>query len=279
MRVFYLRTIQLFIIVCSNQQGLHSQTLFIPDAQSAGMANVGVATTTASPLCTNPSTMSLMSDIHLGFSYQNNFMVQELNTASAAIAYPGKLGAFGVNIVYFGSSYYNEQKYSLSYSKSLGNKISGGLRFNYFQTDISSEYEKPKAVTGDLGILISPTEHLSIGALVVNLTGARYFQYEYKELKQGFITGAAWTEKQFLITAQAEIYQNQATTLGLGTEIILMEKLNIRLGASTKETSKYTFGIGYGLDILQTDIAFAFHPVLGYSTYITCHIIIGKNRV
>lgn len=279
MRAFYLSALQFFILVFTSQQSLTSQTVCFSDAQSAGMANMSVATIQNSPFSANPAAMSSKSRIQVGLSYLNTFMVNELNTTSAAIVYPGKLGSLGLNIGYFGSSYYNEQKYSLSYSKTLGNKINGGIRFNYFQTDISSEYEKPIAITGDLGILISPIEHLSVGALLINLTGAKYLHYEYEDLKQGVVTGAVWTERLFLISTQVELFKNQPAAMGVGSEINLSEKFDLRLGISSNETHKYTFGFGYGLEKLQADVAFAFHPVLGYSSYISIYYIIGKYRV
>jgi hypothetical protein len=65
--------------------------------------------------------------------------------------------------------------------------------------------------------------------------------------------------------------------LALGSELKLTENLIIRGGIRLPSTIVYSFGAGICSSMLQFDIGFSIHPVLGLSSSATVIIKINKH--
>src|SRR5437899_1184704 len=94
-------------------------------ARSAAMANASVSLSDVWSAQHNQAGLGFVRDVSAGVYYENRFLLKELSIKGAVVALPVKGGTFGLCITNFGYSLYNENKYSLSFSKAFGDKLSG----------------------------------------------------------------------------------------------------------------------------------------------------------
>ncbi len=268
--LLYTKPSQIFIICIS----LHtlgtgcnaSDLIFLSGSREAGLANAGTTLGGLWSVYHNPAGMAMGHVTSFGFNYENRFLIKELNIASFAGVIPSHKGAFGISYSYFGSSLYSEKKYAFGYAHLLTENLSAGVLFDYYSTTLPSEYENSGCIAGEAGILATPLEKLSIGFHIANITSSKYKAYYNEDLPQYFRTGVSWKEEYFMIVTQIQLGKNHQPIISAGTEINFIKSLSFRFGTSTSESMRMTWGLGYNQRLLQVNIAFMHHTVLGLSS-------------
>jgi hypothetical protein len=235
-------------------------------ARETALANSGVSLGGVWSVYYNPAGLVTVKSSSFGISYENKFMVKDLNTASCAIAVPSFKGTFGITCSYFGGTRYNEKKYAIAYAHALTKNLSAGILFDYYSASLPEEYDDCRTLAAELGILANPTEKLSLGMHVANITNSNYKNYSTSNVPQFLRTGASWTEEHFILSLQAQLGKNQETIISAATEINIVKSLAVRMGVANSECMRYTFGFGYTHHNIQADIAFVHHRVLGLSS-------------
>lgn len=259
----------LIVFLVINGDLCAQNNIFQSGAREAGLANTAIAIADNYSMFHNPGNISGVKATTIGVNYSNVFMLPELSLSSISGLMPFRQGAFGVSASYYGSSQYNEQKYAFGYGLGLGDKISAGISIDYFRVNLPGEYESEDALAGEIGIIVTPIENLSLACVLYNPTATSYKNYPSENLPSCLYIGAAYQSEGFLITSQANIESDQDPVLSLASELYLVKNFAIRLGISTDDLYQYSFGLGYTHTKLNADIAFARHPVLGFSSFIT----------
>lgn len=221
--------------------------------------------------------MAVVNQTSFGISYENRYMVNDLNIATCAAVIPVQKGAFGAACSYFGTTRYNEKKYALGYAHALTDKLSAGILFDYFSIALPENYDDCMTIAGEAGILARPIKKLTIGMHIANITGSFYKAFPDNDVPQFFRTGASWKEENYTITSQIQMGKNQESIVSAAAEINLLKKMAIRIGASTNESTNLTFGFGYITKNIQADIAFVHHSVLGLSSSFSILFRISKQ--
>jgi hypothetical protein len=269
----------IIFIFCLTNSVSASNITFFHGAREAGLANSSVALPGVWSVYSNPGGMVFNKAPTMALSYQNRYQLKELSTTSVAGIMPGRFGALGASLSYFGTNSYNEQKYAVGYAHKLGEKISAGVMFDYFITNLPSEYETSHALAGEVGILVNPVERLNLGFHVFNISGSDYKLYHEESLPILYRAGAAWNDELFLISSQIQLENNGNVQLSLGSEIMLVKNLFFRAGISSNTLVNYSFGLGYKLNSFVCDVAFTHHPVLGFSSSVSLqYCFSGKER-
>src|SRR5688500_10725503 len=110
----------------------------------------------------NQAGLGFVRDISAGVSYENRFLIKEISVRGGTVALPIKAGTFGLCITNFGYSQYSENKYSLSFAKAFGDKLSAGIAMDYLSTKIAEGYGTRGALAAEAGIIAKPIKALTI---------------------------------------------------------------------------------------------------------------------
>ena len=100
-------------------------------ARSAAMGNASVSLSDVWSAHHNQAGLGFLHDPSAGVYYENRFLLKELSVRGAAIAVPIKAGTFGLCVTDFGYTAYRENKYSLSFAKAFGDKLSAAVAMDY----------------------------------------------------------------------------------------------------------------------------------------------------
>jgi hypothetical protein len=234
-------------------------------ARSSAMGNASVSLSDVWSAHHNQAGLAFVHDISAGAYYENRFLIKEISVRGGAVALPIKAGTFGLCITNFGYSQYNENKYSLSFAKAFGEKLSAGIAMDYLTTKIAEGYGSKGVLAAEAGIIAKPIKGLSIGAHVFNPTRSRISEYDDERLSTIIRLGADYnfSDKVTLaVEAQKDIKYKAEFKAGL--EYKAVKEFYLRIGVSTNPTLS-SFGFGINLKNLKIDVSASYHQTLGIS--------------
>ncbi|MCE3278927.1 MAG: hypothetical protein K0S44_1118 [Bacteroidetes bacterium] len=234
-------------------------------ARSAGMGNATVSATDMWSSHHNQAGLGFVREISAGVSYENRFLIKEISVRGGTVALPIKAGTFGLCITNFGYSQYSENKYSLSFAKAFGDKLSAGIAMDYLSTKIAEGYGTRGTLAAEAGIIAKPIKALTIGAHVYNPTRAKLSAYDDERLPTIIRLGADYLfsdKVRLAVEAQKDIRYKAEFKAGL--EYLPVKELYLRIGVSTNPTLS-SFGFGINLKNFRIDVAANYHQTLGIS--------------
>lgn len=201
-----------------------------------------------------------------GFSYENRFGIKELGTRYAALRIPAGNATLGGVYSYFGYPDFRRQSAGLACGMKLSSKIAAGAQVDYFSEKTSGEYSDHQAITFETGLLISLNENVSLGVHLFNPLPEKMHDIKLPTILRA---GAGVNLSQVLF-AGAEVEMNdvsykKALVARTGFEYEAIKNFFIRGGFST-ENSSFSLGLGYDLNFVQLDLAFATHDRLGITS-------------
>lgn len=245
-------------------------------ARSAAMGNASASLSDVWSAHHNQAGLAFVHDFSAGVSYENRFLLKEISIRGCAIALPIKSGTFGLCITNFGYSQYKESKYSLSFAKSFGDKLSAGIAMDYLTTKIAEGYGNKGVLAAEVGIIARPMKNLSIGAHVFNPTRAKISTYDDERLPTILRLGADYNfsdKVTFAIETQKDIKYKAEFKAGI--EYKAVKEFYLRIGVSTNPTLS-TFGFGLNLKNFKVDFAASYHQTLGISPQMSLSYTFAK---
>lgn len=251
-----------FFVFSSARAGNENNLL---GARSSGMGNASVSLSDAWSANQNQAGLGFVRDISAGAFYENRFMLKEISVKGGVVALPVKGGTFGLAISNFGYSLYSENKYSLSFAKSFGDKLSAGVAIDYLTTKIAEGYGSKGVLAGEFGIQAKPLKGLTLGAHVFNPTRTKISSYDDERLPTVFRFGGDYNFSD-LVTVAVETEKDLAekAIFKAGLEYKPVKELYLRVGVGTNPTLT-SFGFGINLNNFKIDIAANYHQTLGIS--------------
>jgi hypothetical protein len=277
MHVYKYLTVYFLICISTVEEINCASYCSRPGAREAGMAGSSVALNGIWSICYNPAGIALSPYAEFAMAYENHYFLPELSATSFAFVIPVSSGAFGMSAGYSGTSSFNNQKFALGYAHKFGSNIQAGVLLDYYSANLPAEYETARTIAGEIGILTRPTEKLSIGVHLNNITGSSYTVYPNEKIPVLFSAGAAWQDERYTVCTQVELNSNEKARISAGTEVILVKDLAVRAGISNSDQMSYTVGLGYALNRIICDIAFSHHPILGFSSSVSIQVSLSKQ--
>ena len=245
--------------------------------KAAGMGNASVTFSDVYAVFSNQAGLADLEGISIGIYAENRFLISDLNLFAAAFAYPTKSGTFGLGVVYFGNSGYNETKIGLAYGRKLFEKISVGAELDYVGLAIE-EHGGKSTFTFGIGLQYNINKLISVGAHVYNPMRISLTDVDTDKLPSIIKFGLSFTPSdKILIATEAEHNIDSSTMFKFGLDYNVIDKLNLRAGFSTNPTA-FTFGVGLELKSFGIDIAGGYHPVLGYSPALSVNPVFARNN-
>lgn len=227
----------------------------------------------------NQAGLGYLKNITLGAYYDNKFLLKDLNTGAAAVAFPiKKMGVLAVSYVQTGNKLYKESKYGFAYARAFGENISIGIQLNYQRVFIGEGYNQRKGFfTGEVGLQAKVLKNLTLGAHIYNPTLTKMTDYNNERIPVIFKLGMLYkfSEKVF-IAVEGEKDLDYKPYLKIGIEYVPVKQVFIRTGIST---NPFQNGIGVGLSFggLKIDVSSTIHPQLGVSPQMGISYLFGKE--
>lgn len=272
MKRIYLLSTCIFTFLAS-QAGNENPTI---GARSAGMGNASVSFGDVWSAHQNQAGLGFVRDISAGAYYENRFLLKELSIKGGVIALPVKGGTFGLCISNFGYSLYNENKYSLSFAKAFGDKLSAGIAMDYLTTKIGEGYGSKGVLAAEFGIQAKPLKGLTLGAHVFNPTRAKISDYNDERLPTIIRFGGDYDfSDKVKVAVETEKDMAQKAVFKAGIEYKPVKEFYLRAGIGTNPTLT-CFGFGINLKNLKIDVAANYHQTLGFSPQLGLTYIFKK---
>lgn len=233
------------------------------NARAYSMGN----TSSVLPGFTNPASYGFLSSRILCLEYINRYGIKELSSFAGMINYPNQYLNGGIYVSRYGFDGYNETLASINFYKKLSQIISLGMRMNYLGIHYSDKESDAGAVTGDVGILMHPTENLNLSFLVINPLRTEMKMGENSVQLPNLLTmGISYQPEQTcLLTAEVEKDFALPVIYKLGVEYTPVKEFCVRAGMWTKPFTP-SFGIGLNFNPFIVNLAFSSHPTLGFNS-------------
>ena len=234
-------------------------------ARSAAMANASVSLSDVWSAQQNQAGLGFLHNYSAGVYYENRFLLKELSIRGAVAAIPVKGGTFGLSITNFGYTSYSENKYSLSFAKSFGDKLSAGIAMDYITTKIVDGYGSKGVFAAELGLQAKPLKGLTIGFHLYNPTRTKLTNYDNERIPTIIRLGADYEFSDVVILAiETDKDISQKANFKAGIEYKAVKELYLRIGIATNPTLS-SFGFGLNLKNIKIDISTSYHQTLGFS--------------
>ena len=247
-------------------------------ARSSGMGNASVSFGDVWSAHHNQAGLGFVRDISAGAYYENRFLLKEISIKGGVVALPVKGGTFGLSISNFGYSLYHENKYSLSFAKAFGDKLSAGVAIDYLTTKIAEGYGSKGVLAAEFGIQAKPLKGLTIGAHVFNPTRSKAADYNDERLPTIIRFGGDYDfSEKVKVAVETEKDMSQKAIFKAGIEYKPVKEFYLRAGIGTNPTLT-SFGFGINLKNLKIDVAGNYHQTLGISPQLGLTYIFKKTE-
>lgn len=236
-------------------------------ARSNSMANSSVTLTDVWSFHHNPGAMADLEKQAFGISYENRFLLKELQSQGLVYGQPLKKGVISFGAQTYGFKTYRTNRVGLGYSMKLSEKFSAGVQLNYQNIRLTENYGSKNTVTAEVGILAKITEKWSIGVSAFNLGRNKLADFQDDRFTTLMRLGTSYQfSKKVLVTAEAEKNVDFPLRAKAGIEYQLVEKFYLRGGFATQPI-ELSFGFGYKFSVFQLDFGSAYHQQLGWSPH------------
>lgn len=246
-------------------------------ARMASMGNAGAAVEDAWSYYHNPAGLATSKNFSAGISYENRFLLKELQSQALAVVLPLKTGVISIGAQMYGYQLYRSQKAGLGYSLKLSDKFSAGIQLNYQGVRLSSNYGSKHTVTAEAGVMGKITDDWKIGLSVFNLGRAKLAEFADDRFSTVMRLGTSYKLSKVLFLAEVEKDLEHPLRAKGGMEYEPLKNFFFRFGAGTKPVD-ISFGFGYKWRFLQLDLGSAYHQQLGWSPHFSFTYISEKNK-
>lgn len=240
------------------------------NARYAGMSGACSAVPDAWSGFQNQAGLAQIRDLSLGIHCENHFMIPENSIKALMVDIPVTKGTIGVSYSFFGYAKYFESRAGLSFGKTFGDHLSAGIQLNYLMTGQSSDYGNMHAVVPEGGLLVRPMDHLYIGFHLFNPARQHFPQSHDQSIPSVMQIGIGYRIiDQVLLCAESEKATLEKQVWKAGFEYEMIRDLNLRIGISSAEMSRFAIGLGYAFRYFTLDVALSHHQWLGFTPYVT----------
>ena len=255
-----------FLIIFFFVQTIHAQGWLPMGSRSNALGNASVAIEDVWAYHHNPANLASISKFSIGLSYENRFLLKELQSQGLVVVSPLKRGVLSFGVQTFGFKNFRTNRLGLGYCMKLSEFLSGGVQLNYHQIRLTEPYGRKNSITAEVGLKARITENWKVAFSVLNIGRAMLSEYGEDRLTTVMRIGTQFnfSDKVFVV---AEVEKNIEYPLRIksGIEYNPMKKLFLRGGIATQPI-ELTAGLGYRFkEQFQIDMGSAYHQVLGWS--------------
>ena len=257
----FLMTIFIFSLQFSFGQG------WLPmGSRSHALGNASVAIDDIWAYHHNPANLVSVKKLGLGLSYENRFLLKELQSQGFVVALPLKAGVISFGLQSFGFKNFRTNRLGLGYSMKLADFLSCGVQLNYHQVRLTDAYGRKDALTAELGLRADITDNWKVAFSIFNLTRTKISEFGEDRLTTLMRLGTQYTfSEKVMLVAELEKNIEFPVRFKTGIEYSPIRKLFLRGGFATQPI-ELSAGLGYRFkEQFQLDLGSAYHQILGWS--------------
>ena len=257
----FLMTIFIFSLQFSFCQG------WLPmGSRSHALGNASVAIDDIWAYHHNPANLVSVKKLGLGLSYENRFLLKELQSQGFVVALPLKAGVISFGLQSFGFKNFRTNRLGLGYSMKLADFLSCGVQLNYHQVRLTDAYGRKDALTAELGLRADITDNWKVAFSIFNLTRTKISEFGEDRLTTLMRLGTQYTfSEKVMLVAELEKNIEFPVRFKTGIEYSPIRKLFLRGGFATQPI-ELSAGLGYRFkEQFQLDLGSAYHQILGWS--------------
>lgn len=235
-------------------------------SRSMSLANATAALNDVWAYHNNPAALIGIKKLAIGVSYENRFLLRELQSQGFVLAYPTKRGVISMGANTFGYNNFRTYRTGLGYSMELTDHLSLGVQMNYNLVRLPLAYGKNHTVTGELGVMAKITENWHLGFSVFNLSRNKLSDYEEDRYSTSLRFATRYrVSNKVLLLGEADKNVEFPIRLKTGLEYNPFENIYFRGGFATAPV-ELCFGFGYyWKGIYKLDIGSSFQQIIGWS--------------
>ena len=265
--------------IISNRERIFLMTIFIFSLQfsfcqgwlpmgsrSHALGNASVAIDDIWAYHHNPANLVSVKKLGFGLSYENRFLLKELQSQGFVVALPLKVGVISLGLQSFGFKNFRTNRLGVGYSMKLTEFLSCGVQLNYHQVRLTDAYGRKDALTAELGLKANITDNWKVAFSVFNLTRTKISEFGEDRLSTLMRLGTQYTfSEKVMLVAELEKNIEFPVRFKTGIEYSPISKLFLRGGFATQPI-EISAGLGYRFkEQFQLDIGSAYHQILGWS--------------
>ena len=265
--------------IISNRERIFLMTIFIFSLQfsfcqgwlpmgsrSHALGNASVAIDDIWAYHHNPANLVSVKKLGFGLSYENRFLLKELQSQGFVVALPLKAGVISFGLQSFGFKNFRTNRLGVGYSMKLAEFLSCGVQLNYHQVRLTDAYGRKDALTAELGLKANITDNWKVAFSVFNLTRTKISEFGEDRLTTLMRLGTQYTfSEKVMLVAELEKNIEFPVRFKTGIEYSPIRKLFLRGGFATQPI-EISAGLGYRFkEQFQLDIGSAYHQILGWS--------------
>jgi len=246
-----------------------SQVEYPMGSRSGALAHSSVTLADVWAYYHNPGALGELDYASVGLSYENRFLLKELQSQALVFAMPMRVGVISVGTHFYGYRQFRSQRIGAGYSLKLADKLYAGVQLNYQGLQLNENYGHHTTATAEGGVQALINPHWRIGIGVSNIGRAKLNDYQDERYPTHFRIGTSYqlsSKVLFLLEGSKAIHYKER--IKVGVEYLAAKDFFIRLGVSNQPI-EFSFGFGYQWKYFSFDISSAYHQDLGWSPQIS----------
>jgi len=235
-------------------------------SRSMAMGNASVALNDVWAYHHNPAAVVGIKKVAFGVSYENRFILRELQSQGFVVAYPFKRSVFSIGGQTFGYTNFRTYRSGLGYAIALTDHLSIGVQLNYHLVRLPQAYGRYQTVTAELGAMAKISENWHVGFSILNLTRNKLSSYQEDRFTTMLRLGTRYlVSRKVMLLGELEKNVDFPIRIKSGIEYEPLENLYLRGGFGTAPI-EFSFGFGYNWKgIYKLDFGSAYQQVIGWS--------------
>ncbi len=236
--------------------------------RSMSLANASVTIEDVWAYHQNPAALAEIKKMGFGVSYENRFLLKELQSQGLTVVVPLKSGVLSLGVQSFGYNQLRTFRSGLGYSLKLAEFLALGVQLNHHFLKINPIYGSQQTLTGEIGLLAKVNKNLKIGVSVFNISRNKLAEFSEDRYSTLLRLGVGYElSKKLLVLCEAEKNVEFPLNIKSGIEYQPITDFYLRGGFATAPI-EYSFGVGYCYKKnYKLDLGSAFHQILGWSPH------------
>ena len=239
-------------------------------AREVALGNASVAIISPFSVFHNQAALARLKNISIAIDYRQPYLIGGFGAKALALVIPTAVSNFSISMQQTGIPGYNESRFGLSMARTLGNRVSAGIQFNYFMIDFPEQGSSRGTFLIEFGMLYQTSANLSIGLHIFNPSRGSIESLNFKsELPVSATAGIALKPSANLVFVSAVAFcLDNPLNVRMGIEYQFSDCFFLRGGLSGKPV-RHSAGLGFKNRNFSVDFAIVHHETLGYTPSIS----------
>lgn len=255
----------LSLLILTSFSFSYSQGWMPQGARSSALGNASTVLTDVFAFHHNPGALGFNTQGGVGVSYENRYLMRELQSQGITVVQPLKKGVVSAGAQFYGYETFRTNRIGAGYSMKLSENLSAGVQLNYLSVRLDQFYGTAHTLTGEVGMLAKLGDKLSLGFSVFNLGRTKLSKFQDDRLTTLMRLGAGYElSDQVLLLIEIENEITKNPRLKGGIEYTPNELFYVRAGFQGAPV-EVSFGFGMKWNKFKLDIATHYHQQLGWT--------------